>query len=212
MHNAPIQKTTILELGVYLSKLTMCIQSALDYDCQVWNLNAAQYLSEEIERIQKRALRLICPHLSSSQALEQTQLATLEQRHNNLSSSISRTQPNQDTKSIPFYNLKNSKYFDLLRCRSGRFKKNFIPQWQCISLFNNPEFVRFSNNYSLFYTINFTPAFLSPGKIHVMIKFLYMYIAFKLLQFSRTIQPFVANQILVPSGNKVNIVIKTENK
>ena len=67
-----------------LTVYTTCIRSVLEYGCQVWNFNAPQCLSEEVERVQKRALRLICPHLSYSRALEQTQLPTLAQRRNNL--------------------------------------------------------------------------------------------------------------------------------
>ena len=42
---------------VLLSKLiTTCIRSVLEYACQVWNFNSPDYLKEETERIQKRAL------------------------------------------------------------------------------------------------------------------------------------------------------------
>ena len=69
-----------------LTVYTTCIRSVLEYGCRVWNVNAPhdQYLSEEVERVQKRALRLICPHFPYSQALEQTQLPTLAQSRSNL--------------------------------------------------------------------------------------------------------------------------------
>ena len=67
-----------------LTVYTTCIRSVLEYGCQVWNFKDPQYLSEEVERIQKRALPLLCPHLSYNQALEQTQLPTLAQRRNSL--------------------------------------------------------------------------------------------------------------------------------
>ena len=43
-----------------------------EYGCQVLDFNIPQYLPEEVERMQKSQLRLICPHLFYSQAFEQT--------------------------------------------------------------------------------------------------------------------------------------------
>ena len=86
-----------------LTVYTTCIRSVLKYGCQVWNFNAPQYLSEEVERIQKRALRLICPHLPYNQALAQTQLPTLAQRRNVCANAFLRTSHNQNTNSTPFY-------------------------------------------------------------------------------------------------------------
>ena len=124
-----------------LTVYTTCIRSVLEYGCQVWNFNAPQYLSEEVERIHKRALRLICPHpIPDNQALEQTQLPTLAQRRNNLCQRLFKNITQPEHKLHPILppkrnnNLRNSNNFGLFRCRTGRFKNNFIPQ--CISLFN----------------------------------------------------------------------------
>ena len=123
-----------------LTVYTTCIRSLLGYSCQVWNFNAPQYLSEEVERIQKRALRLTCPHpISYNQALEQTQLPTLAQRRNNLCQRLFKNITQPERKLHPILppkrnnNLRNSNNFGLFRCRTGRFKNSFIPQ--CISLF-----------------------------------------------------------------------------
>ena len=123
-----------------LTVYTTCIRSVLEYGCQVWNFNAPQYLSEEVERIQKRALRLICPHLSYSQALEQTQLPTLAQRRNSLCQCFFMNITEPEHKLHPILppkdnnNLRNSNNLGLFHCHTGRFKNSFIPQ--CISLFN----------------------------------------------------------------------------
>ena len=45
------------QLAVY----TTCIRSVLEYGCQVWNYGASQYLSDDVERVQRRALRIIYP-------------------------------------------------------------------------------------------------------------------------------------------------------
>ena len=63
-----------------LTVYTTCIRSVLDYGCQTWNFGIPQYLSEEVERIQRRALRIIYPHLSYRQASETTHLPTLSLR------------------------------------------------------------------------------------------------------------------------------------
>ena len=86
-----------------LTVYTTCIRSVLEYGCQVWNFNAPQYLSEEIERVQKRALRLICPHLSYSQALEQTQLPALAKRLNNLCQRLFKNITQPETQTPPHF-------------------------------------------------------------------------------------------------------------
>ena len=39
------------------------IRPVLEYACQVWHFNIPEYLSDDIERVQKRALRIILPEL-----------------------------------------------------------------------------------------------------------------------------------------------------
>ena len=39
--------------------LNSCITSVLEYSCQVFHTSLPQYLSDEVERIQKRALKII---------------------------------------------------------------------------------------------------------------------------------------------------------
>ena len=46
------------------------IRPVLEYACQVWNFNVSDNLKKEIERIQKRALRIICPYVSYRLALK----------------------------------------------------------------------------------------------------------------------------------------------
>jgi hypothetical protein len=42
------------------------IRSILEYACQVFHYGLPEYLSDQIERIQKRALLIICPDFSYS--------------------------------------------------------------------------------------------------------------------------------------------------
>jgi len=61
-----------------------CIRSILEYACQTFHSSLPQYLSDDIERIQKRALRIIFPDLHYNEALESAQLTTLCARREEL--------------------------------------------------------------------------------------------------------------------------------
>ena len=50
------------------------IRPILEYACQVWHFNIQNYLCEDIERIQKRVLKIIVPALSYCEALTITTL------------------------------------------------------------------------------------------------------------------------------------------
>ena len=61
-----------------------CIRPVLEYSCEVWHYSLPQYLSDEIERIQRRALRIIFPELTYSEAMDRANVVTLFQRRNNI--------------------------------------------------------------------------------------------------------------------------------
>ena len=49
---------------------TTVIRPVLEYACQVWHFNISGYLRDDIERVQRRALRIILPELSYIEARE----------------------------------------------------------------------------------------------------------------------------------------------
>ena len=61
------------------------IRSVLEYPCQVFHLSLPSYLSEGLERIQKRALRILFPYASSNSALKETGIPSLYDRRASLS-------------------------------------------------------------------------------------------------------------------------------
>ena len=67
---------------------TTCIRSIMAYACPVFHNGLSKYLSDELERIQKRALRIIYPFTSYSEALEKCDLPYLYDRRNTLTSKI----------------------------------------------------------------------------------------------------------------------------
>ena len=46
------------------------IRSILQYCSELWNYAIAQYLSDELEKVQKRAMRIIFPSYSYDEALQ----------------------------------------------------------------------------------------------------------------------------------------------
>ena len=47
---------------------TTVVRPVLEYACQVWHINISGYLSDDIERVQRRALRIILQELSYIEA------------------------------------------------------------------------------------------------------------------------------------------------
>ena len=54
-----------------------CIRPILEYCNQIWHFNTPEYLSNDIERIQRRALKIIHPSLSYNEALVVCNMSTL---------------------------------------------------------------------------------------------------------------------------------------
>ena len=65
-----------------------CIRSILEYACPVFHGALPGYLSEYLERLQKRELRIIYPGMSYNQALEFSGLPTLFKRREVISSKL----------------------------------------------------------------------------------------------------------------------------
>ena len=116
-----------------LTVFTTCIRPVLEYGCQVWSYGITQYLSDEIERIQKRALKIIHPDLSYRESLEATLLPSLSQRRLKLCQSYFGKMTNPIHKLhylLPEKrnnNLRNNANFTQIQCFSNRFKNSFIP-------------------------------------------------------------------------------------
>ena len=53
-----------------------CIRSVLEYACQLFHSSLPQYLSDDIERIQKRAMRIIFPSLSYTDTIDENPYLT----------------------------------------------------------------------------------------------------------------------------------------
>ena len=61
------------------------IRPVFEYASKVWHYNIPNYLSEEIEILQKRALKIILRNLNYTKALDHMKVSTLRESLENLS-------------------------------------------------------------------------------------------------------------------------------
>ena len=67
-------------LIIYIS----IIRSVLEYCCAIWSTSIPSYLSDKIERVQRRALRILYLNMSYSAALASSSLPRLSDRRDTL--------------------------------------------------------------------------------------------------------------------------------
>ena len=112
-----------------------CIRSTLEYACQTFHSNLPEYLSNQIERIQKRALRMLYPEERYGDALKLTGLQSLADRRDRLSrelfNSVSINNNHKLADLLPplnpnNINLRSTSKYDLPVLKTNRFKDSFI--------------------------------------------------------------------------------------
>ena len=106
----------------------------LEYAVQIWHCNIPKYMSDEIEILHKRALRIILPN-HYAEALNQLDLETLQKRRENLSTKFFQNnlgnahfQGYLPKRNSINYELRNNRHFREYRCHTERFKNSFFPQ------------------------------------------------------------------------------------
>jgi hypothetical protein len=132
-----ILKKSNANLKILLTVFTSIIRPILEYACQVWHFNIQQYLSDEIDKIQKRALRIILPSLSYRQTGELTDLpfALLKTRRDELCDQFSAKNENNSEvyehlickTSLDYDTRSKCKYKNFL-CKTDTFKNSFLPR------------------------------------------------------------------------------------
>ena len=114
---------------------TTCIRPILEYASPVFHNGLTNYLSQDLERIQKRALRIILPWVSYEDALQSTGLRRLSHRRDGLSDKLFEEIVTDDSHKL--YNLlppRNETVNMTLRSshrfnvafQTNRFKNSFI--------------------------------------------------------------------------------------
>ena len=123
---------------------TCCIRSVCDYAVPVFHSSLPNYLINDLERVQKRALSIICPHLSYNESLAFLDMDSLFDHHSFLCSSLfSKILDDEEHKlhhllpprHTPKYNFRQSRVFDL-SYKTNRTKNSFI-NFQCNLINNN---------------------------------------------------------------------------
>ena len=109
------------------------IRSVLEYCCPMWPVK----LSDSIERVQKRALRIIYPALHYQEALVTTGCVSLQTRRKELCSKLFTkiTEPESRLRHLVpptrsqahGRSLRNKDRPSLISCKTERFKKSFFP-------------------------------------------------------------------------------------
>ena len=103
----------------------------------MWHFNIQNFLSDDIERVQKRALRIIVPNSSYNEALEITGITTLYDRRESLCYEFFTQNINNYEKTTDLfpetvtssYDLRLPRKFNNYKCKTAdRFKHSFFPE------------------------------------------------------------------------------------
>ena len=131
-YNISVQKSvTCVTLRTYIT----CIRSILEYGSPVFHRALPSYLSEDLERLQKRAMKIIYPELSYAKALELSGLPTLYDRRESIAAKlfdeICANQSHSLHKLLPSryqpsYYLREKRTFIRPKCKTERCKNSFL--------------------------------------------------------------------------------------
>ncbi|CAB3998779.1 RNA-directed DNA polymerase from mobile element jockey, partial [Paramuricea clavata] len=120
-----------------LSIYNALIRSVLEYACAVWHTSLPQYLSNKIERVQKRALRILYPFTDYAEALSISRCSRLDDRRQSICQNTLQKIANPCSKlyhllpstrgNVHGRSLRNNNQLSLPKCRTERFKNSFIP-------------------------------------------------------------------------------------
>ena len=115
---------------------TALIRSVLEYCTPVWHTLILTFLSDELEKVQRRALRILHPDKHYSEALILTDCPVLSDKRANLctktfskictpQSRLNRLVPKVRLNAHSHF-LRNNQHLTLPRCRTERFKRGFF--------------------------------------------------------------------------------------
>ena len=113
-----------------------CIRSVVEYACEVFHSSLPTYLSEELERVQRRAMRIIFPGMKYKESLQQGHLQSLYDRREYLCTKLFQQieqDPCHKLKTLlPNLNtsvdsLRTVRKYTLPLIKTDRFKNSFVP-------------------------------------------------------------------------------------
>ena len=136
LKRAGIRQTDLV--NVYVS----VVRPVLEYACPVWHTNLTKYLSDNIEMIQKRALKSIFPNKGYDDILCDLGMSTLHERRNVICEQYFKNMQGNSHKLhhlLPeerciHYDMRREKKYPLTKNRTNRYGKSLIPwglnNWQ----------------------------------------------------------------------------------
>lgn len=111
------------------------IRPVVKYASLVWHYDILNYLSEEIETSQKRALKKMLFTLNYNKALDHMKILTLRQCRENLSDNSLKGnhnnlkfQENLPDKILTKYEIKSSGFYNRISYETECFNNSFFPQ------------------------------------------------------------------------------------
>ena len=113
-----------------------CVRSVLDYAIPVYYYSLPKYLVNELERVQKRALKIMCPSLSYDEALTHMEIAPLSVHHSNICATLfNEILSDSDHRLRALlppshqackYSLRRTRKFDIPKINTKRARNSFI--------------------------------------------------------------------------------------
>ena len=158
MYWSRVQAEMILHLRTRVPNKTLLpLRSVLEYNCQVFHFALPAYLSDAIERVQKRVLAIIYPNIDYADSLDLSGILKLSDRRLNACDKLFNnifTTPSHNLghllpeRHIPRYNLKQTRVFVPPRAKTCRFTNTFIPS--SAGVYNESWYI----NYELYFLID----------------------------------------------------------
>ena len=116
LKRADVEESSLLQF------YTACIRSILKYGCQVFHSSLPDYLSMDLECVQRRALKIIYPEINSKEAIKQAKMTTLKNRREKLSQKLfTSIQENREHKLYHLLPEGNSQTYNLRELRRYKF-------------------------------------------------------------------------------------------
>ena len=121
------------------------IRPVLEYASPVWHFSLPQFLADQIESIQKRALKIAFPQSSYAASLRNVGLLTLYQRRENQCLSFYKNihqHPDDKLRTLlpsaisHKFSLRNKRTYPMYKCKTERYKNSFIPK--CVRNWDRP--------------------------------------------------------------------------
>ena len=121
------------------------IRPVLEYASPVWHFSLPQFLADQIESIQKRALKIAFPQSSYAASLRNVGLLTLYQRRENQCLSFYKNihqHPDDKLRTLlpsaisHKFSLRNKRTYPMYKYKTERYKNSFIPK--CVRNWDRP--------------------------------------------------------------------------